>query len=141
MILRKATIAGCMLGGPGWLVVLVLVGGCAPGMGSVSGTVTYQGKPLETGTIIFYDSAKNAPAATINKDGTFAIPKVAAGKAKIAVMMPMPISFRGADLPGGTKQGETTKVPSLPPKYADPEQSGLTFEVKSGSNQHEVKLD
>jgi hypothetical protein len=141
MILRNAALAERTLGGPAWLVVLVLVGGCARGPGSVSGTVTYQGKPLETGTITFYDTAHNAPTAEINKDGTYSIPKVAAGKAKIAVVMPMPIAFKSGDLPGAGKPAEPLKVPTLPAKYADPEKSGLTFEVNTGSNTHDVKLD
>jgi hypothetical protein len=127
---------------PGWLVMLLLAAGCAPGKGSVTGTVTYQGKPLTTGTIIFFDAAKGAPSTAINPDGTYSLPKVAAGKAKIAIMMPMDIPFKplGAP-PGAGKTPEPDKVPVLPPKYADPEQSGLVCEVKAGSNTHDVKLD
>ena len=141
MILPNAAIPGRTLGGAGWLAVLVLVGGCAPGVGSVSGTVTYKGKPLETGTIFFYDTAHNAPSAEIKKDGTYSVPKVAAGKTRIAIVMPMPIAFKGMDGGGGAKPTESINVPDLPAKYADPDKSGQEYVMKSGSNTFDVKLD
>jgi hypothetical protein len=143
MILGNPAPPGRLLCGPSWLMVLILVGGCAPRVGGVSGTVTYQGKPLETGTIIFYDAANNAPSSPINKDGTYSIPKVAAGKVKIAVLMPLAIPFKGMDMPavGGKQPTESIKVPTLPPRFADPEQSGLSYEVTAGNNMHDVKLD
>src|SRR2546421_9946630 len=100
MILLQPRIAVRFARLPGLLAVVLLAGGCAPGIGSVSGTVTYQGKPLTTGTVVFFDAANNSPSSPIQPDGTYTIGKVAAGQARIAVMMPMAIY-----LPGGANTG------------------------------------
>jgi hypothetical protein len=124
-----------------WFAVTLLATGCAPGYGNVSGSVSYQGKPLTTGTIIFYDAGNGAPSAEIKPDGTYTVPHVRAGTAKVAIMMPMDIPFMGFGGSGGGKTPEPAKVPSLPPKFADPAQSGLTCQIKTGSNTCDLKLD
>jgi hypothetical protein len=141
MNLRDTWIGNRALGGGDWLLVALLAAGCAPGWGNVSGTVTYQGKQLTTGTIIFYDAANGAPSAEIKPDGTYTVSHVRAGTAKIAIVMPMDIPFMGFGGPAPAKTPEPGKVPTLPAKYADREQSGLTCEVKAGNNTHDVKLD
>jgi hypothetical protein len=52
--------------------------------------------------------------------------------------MPKPPEFY-VQLSGDPKTGKTY-VPILK-KYEDPDSSGLTFEVKSGENTHNIKLD
>jgi len=58
------------------VAALIATAGCAervPDRASVSGTVTYQGKPVPQGFVIFY--CKNVPSkqdqAPIRKDGTY----------------------------------------------------------------------
>ena len=140
MILRQPRVAvraACL---PGLLAVMMLAGGCAPGSGSVSGTVTFQGKPLTTGTVVFYDAANNSPSSPIQPDGTYKIGKVATGQARIVVMMPMAIYMPGGGDAGRGQDPSMNKV-FLPPKYADPGQSGLTCDVKSGVQTHNLQLD
>jgi hypothetical protein len=36
------------------------------------------------------------------------------------------------------KDSDTRKTVQIPPKYKDPESSGLTFTVKSGKNEHDI---
>src|SRR5262249_17810057 len=141
MNLRDSWVGSRGLGSRGWLLVALLVAGCAPGWGNVSGTVTFQGKPLTTGTIIFYDAANGAPSAEIQPDGKYTVSHVRAGKAKIAIVMPMDIPFMAFGGAPPPKTAESGKVPPVPPKYADREQSGLTYEVKAGNNTHDIKLD
>src|SRR5262249_16649633 len=130
------------LGSRGWLLVALLAAGCAPGWGNISGTITYQGKPLPTGTIVFYDAANRAPSAGIKAAGENTVSHVRAGTAKIAIVMPLDIPFKGGlGGAGDGKKSEPSKVPTLPAKYADPEKSGLTLAVKSGSNTHNINLD
>jgi hypothetical protein len=125
------------------LVLTLLAAGCGPQFGDVSGTVRYKGEPLKTGTITFYDQANGVASSAIQADGTYAVRKVRAGPAKIAVAMPTEISFLR---PGGSVAGlapapALPAAPSFPPKYQDPEQSGLTFEVQPGAQEFEVRLD
>jgi hypothetical protein len=125
----------------GVLILTVLIAGCGPQFGDVSGTVKFKGEPLKTGTISFYDQANKVQSSPIGPDGTYSVSKVQAGPVKIAVSVPLAITMgppRGdAPMPARPWPG----VPALPTKYQDPEQSGLTMEVKSGSQQFDVRLE
>jgi hypothetical protein len=112
---------------------LLVLAGCA-GQGQVSGKVRYQGKPLPSGTITFYDRKNNTVASAIHEDGSYSVEKVVAGPVKITVMTPMAVYMAGDKPPPGPKP------PTLPPKYADAAKSGLDFEVKDGPQTHDFDL-
>jgi hypothetical protein len=119
-----------------WLVLLVLLqllAGCGRGWGEVSGTVRYQGKPLPKGTITFYDETNQAVTSPI-ADGKYTMPnKVAAGKVKVAVTLPMLIAMAGDREGAARMAAEQKTLPNLPANYADAEKSGLDRTVKQGS--------
>ncbi|HMC63391.1 MAG TPA: hypothetical protein VKI65_00475 [Gemmataceae bacterium] len=111
----------------------------APGCGDadvarlavVRGRVTYQGKTLTSGTIVFAPDAlrgNNGPLATaaIQPDGSF---DLHTGEALGA--MPGWHRVTVVALEAGTG-GQALAVPRslLPDKYSDPDLSGLTCEVK-----------
>ena len=106
--------------------------GCGPGRGDVSGVVYYKNKPLDGGTITFYDEYNGVSSSTIKADGSYADIHVATGTAKIAVATPMAIGMTGIKM---------VKTTPIPPKYADREKSGLTCKVASGPQEHKVELD
>jgi hypothetical protein len=120
-----------------WLAVVLLASGCGIGYGDVSGTVKYNGAPVAGGTITFYDSTGQPVSGEIKSDGTYAVKHVATGLARITVVAPLNIEFPGM---GGAKTGEPKPQP-LPPKYGDPEQSGLTLDVHTGSQTKDIPLD
>jgi hypothetical protein len=66
-------------------LALALVG-CSRSVGSVTGTVSYNGKPLKGGSVILI-SLDGAPghSADISETGTFSLDKVAAGQYKVCV--------------------------------------------------------
>ena len=113
----------------------VMVGGCnrapklRPGWANVSGTVTYQGKPLPGGEVMWCtvkDGISIARGGRI-KDGTFAL-DTPTGPATIAIQV--------ADL----KKAEPSRYVEIPAKYADAQKSGLTHEAKEGDNK-DVNFD
>jgi hypothetical protein len=112
----------------------LLLAGCA-GKGQVSGKVKYKGEPLPGGTITFYDRTNHTFASAIGKDGTYSVEQVASGPVKVTVLTPMPIYMVGEKPPPGPKP------PTLPAKYADPEKSGLGWEVQSGPQTRDFNLD
>jgi hypothetical protein len=117
-----------------WLLGLVVLAGCAPGKGSVSGVVRYQGKPLEAGTILFFDSRQRVREGIIGEDGKYEATDVTAGTTRVAVMTPMAITFGGQSLkPRG-------KAVTLPDRYANPDKSGLAFVVGRGANHWDIDL-
>ena len=146
--------------GPGrWgalLVLLVPLGtsGCG-GSGTVSGTVSYNGKPLKGGNVLFVSpEGKRSTSATIQEDGSYTAPNIPAGPVTVCVETeslnpagkeparhygPPP----GAHAPAGLEQPNpnTAKLyVRIPEKYATPDQSGLTYTVKSGQQKYDIDL-
>jgi hypothetical protein len=110
----------------------VALAGCGGGMGEVSGTVKYKGQPLTTGaTISFYDESGHAWSGTVETNGTYKVPSVPAGRAKIAVTGALAVRVPGI-APQPTFQ--------LPEKYGDRDKSGLVYEVQSGAQTHNIDL-
>ncbi len=135
---------------------LLAVSGCGRGrgnMGQVSGTVRYQGEPIRDGSIVFEVSG-NRPASGKIVDGqitqvTTFEPNdgVPVGSAKIAVRAFDDDDTASAvmDHPGDIQRQETEgymEVPKslLPERYADPDTSGLTFQIERGENVLDLEL-
>jgi hypothetical protein len=76
--------------------VIVFGAGCGSPTATVSGTVSYNGKPLNSGFILFQASDGAVKTADIQPDGTYNVGQLAAGTANIAINAPPPPS-RGPD--------------------------------------------
>jgi hypothetical protein len=122
------------------VTVLAIGCGAAPTpLIPVKGVVTYDGKPLTTGTVLFRpDSARGNSGAevvgTIDENGTYVLrtgtgPQAREGAAPgwykvgvVAVREPDATAKRVGGLP-------PARVPLIPLKYADAANSGLAVEV------------
>jgi hypothetical protein len=82
-------------------------------LGTVEGTVTYQGKPLTDATITFHLKDDQFVGAKIKKEGKYRLDRVPAGTVKVTV--------------------DSKKV-RIPDKYTTEETSGLSVEIKKGKN-------
>jgi hypothetical protein len=104
------------------LFAVVLAAGPAaaadPELGTVEGTVTFNGKPVPDGTITFHLPDGQFVGAML-KDGKYRVDRVPAGTAKVTV--------------------QSKKVP-IPAKFADEETALLTVEMKAGKNAFDVNL-
>jgi hypothetical protein len=134
------------------LVALSGVAGCGR-TGTVTGKVTYNGTALKGGNVVFY-TADNRPFATeIAEDGTYTVEKVPAGPVKITVeteslrpaagsrsYSPPPGSNSPADYKPPDHREMAKRYVAIPTRYAEASQSGLTYEVKSGKNDHPIDL-
>lgn len=140
----------------GLLLTLFAALGCGGGVGDVTGTVTYKGKPLDGGSIQYRSGGKTV-AAEISKDGKYSVAGVPAGSASIVVSYVDPKAtdhFRavsanskqagagrtGADPALKAAAGDPSQFNKIPDKYSDFNGSGLTFEVKKGPNTNDVDL-
>lgn len=129
-------------------IVLLLSAGCNgdPPTVPVTGTVTYQGKPLPSGTIIF-ESPGSRPATGKIVDGkitevtTFEPGDGAPpGKHRVAIQAVTEAGSAEAADPGqGTGAGYMQSTSLIPTAYGDPSTSGLTAETRPGMNV--VKFD
>jgi hypothetical protein len=112
------------------LMLMALVTGCArrASLAQVSGTVTYEGKPIKEGTITFkpdsgphasghIDNGKIVGVTTYESDDGAPI-----GKHKVAITVPESADPDNPDI----------DLPRIPQKYSDPSKSGLTAEISAG---------
>jgi hypothetical protein len=127
------------------LLFIILLTGCGGDVprGTVHGTLKFQGKPLSGSTIILIASDNQTHRAEIGKDGSYSIPGVAYGKVNVSIQQEVarvPVRPQFERMKGGmaeTKDGQIAPPPNdavklpytLPALYADPTNSGLTFDL------------
>jgi hypothetical protein len=155
---------------PRWLLrgltlCLVLASVGCGSKGTVSGKITYNGKPLPSGTVTFVPEKGSVVTAAI-VDGKYTAEKVPTGPAKILVtsvsggnegrasfanqgknaMMnqmknipedaPIPPEARKS-LAGGNPARNGLKIPT---RYNDTDKTDLKYTVKSGNQDHDIEL-
>ena len=125
-------------------LVTLLTLGCG-GRGDVSGKVTYNGKPLVFGTVQFEASDKTIKQANIEPDGSYSIPGVPVGEAKVAVSSDNPRSsafqpLQREGLPPPKPMPEVVGWFPIPTKYQDLSNPKLTYTVKGGNNTYDIDL-
>lgn len=127
------------------LAGLVAAAGCSRReTGNVSGKVTYKGKSLASGSVIFTTPDAPAVPANINPDGTYTCKDVLEGQAVVAVISPNDASEAretAAQKPGIQMEAakfDPKKWFPIPAKYG--QNSPLTFQVKPGDNTFDIDL-
>jgi hypothetical protein len=131
-------------------IALLASAGCAGrNVGSVSGRVTFQGKPVVSGSVVMAPQQGPPVTSNINDDGTYTCNNVPAGPVKIGVVSPndaLEARERQAQKPGLKGMGDTPKFDlakwfPIPSKYANYMASPLTFDVKVGENSYDIVLE
>jgi len=131
---------------------VVLLAGCGGGKGDVEGQVTYQGKPLHYGRITFVSQVGDKPSLVSKiKDGHYHIKGCPAGPAQITVESiapprkgrPILIPQAKGFTPPEDEDAEVNpaKPAAIPPRYTDPEHSGLDYTVTAGAQTHDIPLN
>lgn len=117
-------------------ITLVGCGRGGPEMGDVTGTVTFKGAPVVTGTITFVPEGADLPIAyaEIQADGSYQAYTNEFGKGA-------PIGKHRVMIMAVKENGpEAASVALLPPKFSSDRQSGLTAEVAAGENRVDFTL-
>ena len=125
------------------------VPGCsqAPPAASVAGTVTYSGKPVTSGDVVMVggDGRPSLPGR-VRADGTFTIGQVMPGTVKVGFFNPPPPALPQTTS-AAAEDEELKQMRELakryvrtPEKYSDPQQSGLSFDLKPGHNECYIEL-
>jgi hypothetical protein len=139
------------------LTALSLLPGCG-GTGEISGKVYYKDKVVTSGFVTLVSSDGVARNSEITEDGSYRIPRVPAGEAKIAVSSPPLDPSKGSrPMPKRTPPKDVKAAPpeegptftenqkktwrEIPAHYSDITKSRQTFTVTSGANSHDIKLD
>lgn len=128
-------------------LICLLAAGCGKPKGSVSGRVTYKDKPLTAGYVTFTPENSHAVSGTIDSQGNYRVENIPVGMAKITVRADPGTSmdaFAKVNNPKDPKSMMSALMPKnivkLPDQYNNPEKSGLTCEVKKGSQEHNIEL-
>ena len=111
--------------------------GCGEGKstGSISGKVTYQGKPQTTGVVLLADpDAGIGATAVLDASGTYKILSLPTGEYQVAIGQP-PVPT-----PEQSSQGAQIVKLDIPDKYLDPRTSGLTATIREGENSADFSL-
>jgi hypothetical protein len=127
------------------LLGFLLIAGCGksvPATFQVTGMVTYQGKPLPLGSVMFVPEAKTAQAKTsaIDASGHY---RLDAAPGRYLVQVQMAARLRGQPAPGG--EGPGVNVPEvdwlIPEEYSHFQTSGIEVVVEPGkANQINLSL-
>jgi hypothetical protein len=128
----------------GWFVlsVFAVVGiGCGGRKATVSGSVSYRGKPLPSGSVTFFDANHQITGTATIADGKYSMSAVPAGPVKIAVSTPPVVVTDRRHPPKDVPGTQSSPVVPIPAHYSNPEQSGLSYEVKSGTQEHPIDLN
>jgi hypothetical protein len=134
-------------------LALLASAGCGAESGAVTGTVSFQGKSVASGTVIIVGADSLPYYGAIQDDGTYTIARVPTGLAKIAVLSPGPDSGPNIRMAYAASQrgfekkvaprafrGDPHKWFPLPEKCAEFDTSGLTLTVTRGTNELDIVL-
>ncbi|WP_437192228.1 carboxypeptidase-like regulatory domain-containing protein [Planctomicrobium sp. SH527] len=105
-------------------------------LGTLSGKVTYDGEPVSEGEVTFIPAGEGVSVQVkIKEDGTYNVqgsgnPGLSLGEYKVTVTPPLIVIPDTATSPGGTS---LKPVKNIPPKYHNPNTSGLKVTVSSTS--------
>lgn len=125
------------------LVLLVGIGsfGCSSDMASVSGLVTLDDKPLNTGSVAFHP-VNGGPAATgtIDGDGHYSLVVGAGERLPPGDYIATVVATEPPKEPANPSSAPAPGKPITPVKYGDVAKSDLKVTVKTGSNSLDLKL-
>jgi hypothetical protein len=135
----------------GLLLVTLAVVGCGQGTTSVSGIVMFKDQPLPSGTVLFHGPDGRIQHSLISEDGSYAMVDAPLGQVRITVQShpaaPAGLPSRGGKPPATptelappAKAKPNDRAVRIPPRYLDPEKSGLTYTVRAGAQRHDLTL-
>ncbi len=143
--------------------VLVVIG-CGPNYKAravVRGKVTFAGKNLTTGDVMFHGPNGMTGMAAIKEDGSYEMMDAPLGEVKVTVSVPkvppggvsrMKVGMekradevKSVDPTGSGRSITMGSIPKnivpIPDKYGFIEQTPLTYTVVKGEQTHDIKLD
>jgi hypothetical protein len=129
------------------LAALATAGGCGGPTTTVTGKVTYRGRPVTYGSVTFLSANKMARFGVIQPDGSYTVENVPPGTVRIGVISRDPAKSRAArrkrqSSPPGNPPAASAATGwfPLPPQFETAETSGLSFTVTSGRVHYDIEL-
>lgn len=120
----------------------IVCSGCSSGKASATGKVSLNGEPVKNGTITFYDKDGVGTSSVLDADGGYRIEGLPPGTLKVTLSRPPAGSTAPAKaVDRGVRSGTEPKGPErlpAPDKYESPTTSGVTVQLKPGSNELDI---
>jgi hypothetical protein len=124
----------------GVLICLLFVIGCGDRLSSVTGRISYKGKPLSAGTVTFVSPTGPAATGEIGKDGSYKL--LTPGKGGGAIPGSYNVAFRSlAPVNPNDHSPDRRLTLTIPEKYMNHRISGVRAEVKEGANVIDFDLE
>ena len=126
-------------------ILLLTLTGCGeagPETYPVTGTISYQGKPLPLGAVMFVSDAGPPASANIGEDGSYQLEAVDGTHRVLVIAVPPQQGRPDPNVDGGIDTTGFPRVkPLVPAKYNDYNTSGVVVEVKpQGENKIDIEL-
>jgi hypothetical protein len=134
-------IAASALYGLASLLLTTLLAGCdsGPATAKVEGSVSFEGKPVTSGTIVFYPAEGRPTMGSINPSGTYKLGEEALVGSHTVTIESMQVSGAGPqpqtprdELKGLGFGGNPVVTWNVPEEYSNKSTSMLTAKVESG---------
>lgn len=127
-------------------MIAIMLPGCGGrDLATVTGKVTYNGKPLQFGTVIFEPDSGQYATGPIQADGTFQLKTrgegegvpVGRNKVRFVCFSNQDPNAKSTATNGGAIQGEGlfVGIPLIPQKYLSSSTSGIVVDVKPDNNE------
>jgi hypothetical protein len=130
----------CLVG-----LALLCAAGCKKPKGIVTGTVKLKdGTAVTPGTTVtFWTGEAQGTMGTTGADGTYSVPDIPLGEAKVTVAAPSPTAValekgKGLD---EKKEAKPIKVIPIPVKYTDKNKTDLKVTVEKGTKEFPIVLE
>lgn len=117
----------------------------------VSGKITYKGEALGNGTVVFIGKDGKGGSSPISAEGNYRVNDLPTGSMKITVETTPTESSGAINMPGvadkmpkmtvESNSGGPGKYVQIPEQYKKPDQTPLTYDVKSGDQKHDIPLE
>lgn len=126
----------------------LVAGGCGgtdvehPETTPVKGTVSYKGKPLDSGTISFVSDGGHTASGPIKSDGTFDLSTFGEGDGAVLGHHRVRVvaNNQPVDVMPGSSPGYKPTKDLIPKKYGDAASSGVEATVAKGQTPIEINL-
>lgn len=139
--------------GFGLLVIVLAFFFSGPKRATVSGRITFQGKPVIWGSVVLVGPDGRCAAGRIEQDGTYRVENASTGAVTVGVISRDPLVQNWATNLKSTRNRPTAKLFSakppvdrnrwfpLPAHFEEPASSGVTLSIKGGTNETDITLN